>query len=337
MRIGIDAMGGDRGPATEVKGALAAREHLDAGDRIVLFGDDRKLRETLGTTEDWSEFIEIHHTPQRVGMAESPVEAVRSKPNSSLMTMVDHHAEGKIDACISAGNTGAFVAAATVKLRRLKGVHRPGIAVIVPTLHGPVVVCDVGANVSCRPQHLYQYAVMASVYAERVTGVANPRIGLLSVGQEDSKGNVLVKDARELLKADDLLYFVGNVESRDLFRGACDVMICDGFVGNVILKLIEGMGEGLLREILQNVKASVGPEAAEAAQRAVLATKHKYDSNEYGGAPLLGVGGICIICHGASDSRGIKNGVRQTKAFVRHHVNDRITELVTRNRRNSNG
>ena len=229
------------------------------------------------------------------------------------------------------------MAAATVKLRRLRGVHRPGIAVVVPTLHGPVVVCDVGANVSCRPQHLYQYSVMASVYAERITGVSNPRVGLLSVGQEDSKGNILVKDAHSLLKADDMLYFVGNVESRDLFRGACDVMICDGFVGNVVLKLIEGMGEGLLREILQNVKASVGPEAVAAAQKAVLETKHKYDANEYGGAPLLGVGGTCVICHGASDSRGIKNGVRQTKAFVRHHVNDRITELLTRNQRTNNG
>ncbi len=333
-------MGGDRAPDSEVKGSLAARSLLDDGDRIVLVGDEKKIRAVLPSENGWRDFIDIHHASQRVGMAESPVEALRSKANSSLMVLVELHAAGEVDACISAGNTGAFVAAATMRLRRLRGVHRPGIAIVVPTLHGPVVVCDVGANVSCRPQHLYQYAVMASVYAERVTEVSNPRVGLLSVGQEDSKGNILVKDARALLKADDILYFVGNVESRDLFRGACDVMICDGFVGNVVLKLIEGMGDGLLREILQNVKsslASLGPEAAKAGEKAVLETKHKYDSDEYGGAPLLGVGGTCIICHGASDARGIRNGVRQAKAFVSHHVNDRITELLTRDQRISNG
>ncbi|MCK4600999.1 MAG: phosphate acyltransferase PlsX [Phycisphaerae bacterium] len=337
MRIGIDAMGGDRAPAAEVKGALAARSLLDPDDRIMLVGDEKKIRAVLGSRNEWRDFIDIQHTAQRVGMDESPVDAVRAKPDSSLMTLVELHAAGEIDACISAGNTGAFVAAATVRLRRLRGVHRPGIAIVVPTLHGPVVVCDVGANVSCRPQHLYQYSVMASVYAERITGISNPRIGPLSVGQEDTKGTILVRDAHALLKADDMLYFVGNVESRDLFRGACDVMICDGFAGNVVLKLIEGMGEGLLREILQNVRLSVGPVAAHAAQKAVLETKHKYDFNEYGGAPLLGVGGTCIICHGASDARGIKNGVRQTKAFVRHHVNDRIIELLARNQRIPNG
>ena len=330
-------MGGDRAPAAEVKGALAARSLLDPDDRIVLVGDEKKIRAVLALRNGWEDFIEIHHAAQRVGMDESPVDAIRAKPDSSLMALVELHAAGEIDACISAGNTGAFVAAATVRLRRLRGVHRPGIAIVVPTLHGPVIVCDVGANVSCRPQHLYQYSVMASVYAERITGISNPRIGLLSVGQEDTKGTILVRDAHALLKADDMLYFVGNVESRDLFRGACDVMICDGFVGNVVLKLIEGMGEGLLREILQNVRLSVGPAAAHAAQKAVLETKHKYDSNEYGGAPLLGVGGTCIICHGASDARGIKNGVRQTKAFVRHHVNDRIIELLARNQRIPNG
>jgi len=330
-------MGGDRAPAAEVKGALAARSLLDPDDRIVLVGDEKKIRAVLEFRNGWQDFIEIHHAAQRVGMDESPVDAIRAKPDSSLMALVELHAAGEIDACISAGNTGAFVAAATVRLRRLRGVHRPGIAVVVPTLHGPVIVCDVGANVSCRPQHLYQYSVMASVYAERITGISNPRIGLLSVGQEDTKGTILVRDAHALLKADDMLYFVGNVESRDLFRGACDVMICDGFVGNVVLKLIEGMGEGLLREILQNVRLSVGPAAAHAAQKAVLETKHKYDSNEYGGAPLLGVGGTCIICHGASDARGIKNGVRQTKAFVHHHVNDRIIELLARNQRIPNG
>ena len=330
-------MGGDRAPAIEVKGALSARSLLDPDDHIVLIGDEKKIHKVLAGANGWQDFIDVHNASQRVGMAESPVEALRAKPNSSLMVMVELHSAGKIDACISAGNTGAFVAAATMRLRRLRGVHRPGIAIVVPTLHGPVVLCDVGANVTCRPQHIYQFSVMASVYAERVTGVSNPRVGLLSVGQEDSKGNLLVKDARSLIKADDMLYFVGNVESRDLFRGICDVMICDGFVGNVVLKLIEGMSEGLIREILQNVRSSAGPDAIRAAEQAVMSTKHKYDANEYGGAPLLGVGGTCVICHGASDARGIKNAVRQTKVFVRHHVNQRITELLTRDQGTPNG
>jgi len=337
LRIGIDAMGGDRAPTVEVNGALSARSLLDPDERIVLVGDEKKIRKALEGVNGWSEFIEIHHASQRVGMDEGPVDAIRAKPDSSLLVLTELHAAGQLDACISAGNTGAFVAAATMQLRRLPGVHRPGIAIVVPTLHGPVVVCDVGANITCRPQHLYQYSIMASVYAERVTGVSNPRVGVLSVGEEDAKGNMLVKEARSLIKSDNMLYFVGNVESRDLFRGACDVLICDGFVGNVVLKLIEGMGEGLLREILQNVRAVAGPEEIRAAEKAVLDTKRKYDFNDYGGAPLLGVGGTCVICHGASDARGIKNAVRQTKSFVKRHVNDRITELLNRNQRIQNG
>ena len=325
-------MGGDRAPSTEIEGALAARTLLDPGDRIALIGDEAILIPQLNGSgvPDWPEFIDVYPASERIGMNESPIDAIRAKPDSSLAVMVGLHAAGKIDACVSAGNTGAFAAAASVALRRLKGVQRVGIAVVVPTLHGPVVVCDVGASVSCRPKHLHQYAVMASVFAERVADVSHPRVGLLSVGEEDSKGTDTVKDARKLLKADSALNFVGNVESRDLFRGVCDVLVCDGFVGNVVLKLIEGLGEAILTDVVHNIKAEKQSDAEMLAIKAVKTTQSKYDFNDYGGAPLLGVEGICMITHGASDARGITNAIRQAKAFSQHQVNDRIMALLGR-------
>ncbi|MFA6134854.1 MAG: phosphate acyltransferase PlsX [Phycisphaerae bacterium] len=328
MRIGIDAMGGDRAPGEEVKGALAARKFLKDGDRIVLVGQEARIREHLQAEPAWPEFIDIIHAEQVIGMNEAPVEALRTKPNSSLVMMTKLHAAGEIDACISAGNTGAFVAAAQMNLRRLRGVHRPGIAVVTPTPHGPVAVCDVGANVACRPQHLYQYGIMASIYVDALCGAANPRVGLLSIGEEDAKGNPLVKETRELLKGDPHIRFVGNVEGRDLFRGTCDVMVCDGFVGNVVLKLIEGMAEGLLRALLAKLSESM-PGQQEAIHKAAKAIAAEYDYNEYGGAPLLGVGGICIICHGSSSYRGIMNAVRVAVDFSGRHVNQQITQLLS--------
>ena len=327
MRIGIDAMGSDRAPGVEVKGALAARCFLQDGDRIVLVGDERAIGEHLSDSDDWSSFIDVRHAAQTINMNESPVEALRAKPSSSIAVLAQMHADGEIDACISAGNTGAFVAAAQMRLRRLRGVHRPGIAILTPTFHGPVAVCDVGANVSCRPTHLQQYGVMSSVYLRALRGVENPRVGLLSIGEEDTKGNFLVKEARELMKADPAQNFIGNVEGRDLFSGACDVFVCDGFVGNVVLKLIEGMSQGVMRGLVSELTTSL-PDHAEAIKTAGYDLMSKYDYNEYGGAPLLGVGGTCLICHGASDHRGIMHAVEGARTLVSHHVNERITELL---------
>ena len=332
MRIGIDAMGGDQAPAEQVKGALAARSLLDERDRIVLVGDESAVREQLSGRDGWDDRIEIHHAGEVITMSEPPVEALRAKPDSSIAVMAQLHADGEIDACISAGNTGAFVAAGQMRLRRLKGVHRPGIAILTPTLHGPVAVCDVGANVSCRPRHLHQYGIMASVYVNAVCGVAKPRVGLLSVGQEEAKGNELVKKTRELLEQDPRTPFIGNVEGRDLFRGVCDVMVCEGFVGNVVLKLMEGMAEGVLLTLLGEMAGSV-PDQEPAIRAAAKSILRKYDFNEYGGAPLLGVDGICIICHGASDYRGIKNAVRVAAGLLKHHVNERIVELLSQRAR----
>jgi glycerol-3-phosphate acyltransferase PlsX len=261
-------------------------------------------------------------------MDEAPVIALRQKPGSSIAVMAQMQADGQLDAGISAGNTGACVAASQMRLRRLRGAHRPGIAVVAPTFHGPVVICDVGANVNCRPVHLHQYGIMASIYSQAICGVKQPRVGLLSVGQEDAKGNELVKQTRALLKADKRLRFVGNVEGRDVFGGVVDVMVCEGFVGNVMLKLMEGMAGGVMKSMLKELVAEMPP-LAEKVTKAAEAVAMRYDYNEYGGAPLLGVGGISIICHGASDYRAIKNAVRVAEEFARLKVNEQITELLS--------
>jgi len=329
MRIGVDAMGGDHAPAELVGGALMARDLLGAGDQIVLVGRAEAIQPYLAGVPDWRKFVTIEDCPDSIGMDEAPVEAMRAKPDSSLARLAHMHKLGQVDAMISAGNTGAAVAACQMHLRRLAGVHRPGIAVIMPSFHGPVTICDVGANVNCRPQHLLQYGVMATLYAERVAGVKTPRVGLLSIGSEDAKGNALVKKTRDLLKDHSGVRFIGNVEGRDLFRDVCDVVVCEGFVGNVCLKLMEGLTEGLFKSLKREVQAADPKVAAQALQlfKPILA---RYDYNEYGGAPLLGVNGICIICHGASNARAIRSAIRAAREFSTQGVNELITAQLSR-------
>lgn len=338
MRIGIDAMGGDDAPGTVIDGVLAARKLLQGdGDRIALVGDEAAILEHLDRVgaDGWQDTIDVCHASQSIAMDESPIEALRAKPDSSIVVLAGMHAKGEVDACISAGNTGAYVAAAQMRLRRLKGVHRPGIAILTPTHYGPVAICDVGANVNCRPQHLRQYGVMASIYLRERYGIISPRVGLLSVGEEDAKGNSLVKETRELMRGDSAQNFIGNVEGRDLFNGTCDVMICDGFVGNVILKLIEGMAEGVLRGMLGELVEAM-PDMKGQISNIGDAIMRSYDFNEYGGAPLLGVGGMCLICHGASSSKGIMNAVLGARELVKHHVNEQIVEILSASKRTAN-
>ncbi len=327
MRLGIDAMGGDLAPVEPVKGALAARELLGDDDHIVLVGRESEIREHLRGESEWERFIRIEHAEEVVGMDEAPVEALRQKPDSSIARMARLAASGEVDAIISAGNTGACVAASMMRLRRLRGVHRPGIAIVMPTFYGPLTMCDVGANVNCRPLHLYQYALMASEYSRSICGVAEPRVALLSIGEEDAKGNQLVKQARELLKSDPTMRFVGNVEGREMFRGVCDVVVTEAFVGNVALKLMEGMAEGLFRSMLREMVRN-RPDLKAEFEAAIGTISEKYDFNEYGGAPLLGINGICIICHGASDRRAITNAVRVARDFANREINRRITERI---------
>ncbi len=327
MRVAVDAMGGDRAPAEIVKGVLASVATLSADDTVLLFGDRAQVEPLL--EGEWKGRVELVHCSQMVGFNESPVEALRRNRDSSIYRMAVAAGAGEVDAVISAGNTGAMIAACQMKMRALEGVSRPGIAVVLPTFHGPVTICDVGANVQCKPVNLHQYAQMGAIYSHHVLGIAKPRVGLMSIGEEDAKGNELVKQVRQMLKADSLLNFVGNVEGRDVVRGVVDVITCEGFVGNVILKLTEGLAEGLIKTIGKEI-AQESPELARLFEPVVHKIWSKHDYNEYGGAPLLGVDGICIICHGSSNYRAIVNAIRVAREYARQDVNRRIVEDLTR-------
>jgi glycerol-3-phosphate acyltransferase PlsX len=329
MRIGVDVMGGDRGPEAVVSGAVDALRILDEDDQIVLVGDKPTIEPLLENCEEFKDRIAIHHTEEAIGMGESPVEALRKKPGSSIAVLGGLQRDGHLDACVSAGNTGACVAAAHMMLGTLKGVQRPGIAIAVPYHNVAISICDVGANIKCRPQHLYQYAVMTSLYVRSRLNIENPRIALLSVGKEEAKGTDLVKAARKLIQEDDSLNFIGNVESRDLLRGVCDVIICEGFVGNVVLKLIEGVGEDMVDYLKEQV-ATVMPDKVESFNETVKGISMIYDFNQYGGAPLLGINGIWIICHGASSTRGIMNAVMASKDMSAQAINRLITERLSK-------
>lgn len=319
VRVGIDALGGDHAPEAIVSGALMAlREH--PAMEITLVGVTELVEPVLAGVSGHGGDLRLRLVPctQHIGMAESALDAIRAKPDSSLVQMVELAVRGEVDAIVSAGNTGALAAAAQLRLRTLPGVSRPGIAVTIPAFHGPVVLCDVGANIHARPQHLHEYARMAGHFAARVHGIRNPRVGVLSVGEEEGKGTDLVRRTWELLRADKGINFVGNIEGRDLFADRCDVAVCDGFVGNVALKLLEGMAEGLLHTIEDELRGAGGDtELLSALER----VRQRHDYSEYGGAPLLGINGVCIIAHGRSDARAIRNAVRVAARFVEQGLN----------------
>lgn len=330
MRIAVDAMGGDLAPHEIVRGAVEGLQHVN-GARLVLIGDETAIRSELARHTGWEDRIEIVHTSQVIGMNESPVEALRVKKDSSIARMAMMAADRSVDAVVSAGNTGACAAACQLKMDPVRGVYRPGIAVVIPSFYGPLTVCDVGANIAAKPKHLHQYAIMASLYARDVLGVKDPRVGLLSVGEEDAKGNSLVKKTRELIRSDSSINFVGNVEGREMFRGTVDVVVCDGFVGNIVLKLIEGLAEGLFKTISAEIAAEV-PDMANVFGPVLHKVWARHDYAEYGGAPLLGVDGTCIICHGSSDHNAIRNAVRVASEFVQRRLNDAIAAGLAKGR-----
>jgi len=333
VRIAIDVMGGDHAPGAILDGVVEAVDQVGAGDQLVLFGDAEIIAARLteaGLAADPR--LEVVGTTESIGMDESPVAAVRTKVNSSIVCMAKAGSTRapeaqRCDMVISAGNTGACVAAAQMAMRRLPGVHRPGIAAPIPTFHGSVILCDVGANPEPRPSHLHQYAHMASIYATSVFGIDNPRVGLLSIGEEEGKGNQIVRDTHMLVKDDPALNYVGYVEGREIFEGKTDVLITEGFTGNVVLKLVEGLSSGLFRTILSEV-AAVDPQLAERFKPVVKTIYAKHDYHEYGGAPLLGINGACLICHGASVGRTIANAVRTSTHYVQTGVNDHIVEAL---------
>jgi len=323
-------MGGDHAPAAILQGCWEAAPLLAKGDILYLVGDEsiiNKGLESSGLTPSQREHYKVVPTTEVVEMDDSPVEAIRNKPNSSISVMCKMASKGEADVVISAGNTGACVAAAQLRMRTLPGVSRPGIAVILPTFHGPVVICDVGANISPKPKHFLQYALMSSAYASAVCGLDNPRVGLLSIGEEDAKGTDVVKESRKLLRDEPQINFVGNVEGRDLFKGVVDIVVCDGFVGNIVLKFTEGMAEGLFKTIVAELQ-EFAPQLVDQFKPVMKKIYQKHDWQEYGGAPLLGVGGYCLICHGKSDSRAIKNAIRVGKQLSDSGVNEKIVHRI---------
>ena len=326
MRAAVDVMGGDRAPDEILKGCFAAAEFLTGDDQVLLVGDETIIRNAMRGAElgaAAADRYEVVHADEVIAMNESPVEAVRKKKNSGIAKMTRLVADGEADVCISAGNTGACVAAATLRMRTLPGVARSGIAVVIPTFHGPVVLCDAGANVAPHPHHLLHYAIMAAAYSRAVCNVELPRVGLISVGEEEGKGNEVTKEAYKLLKAERQLNFVGNVEGRDFFKGVVDVVVCDGFVGNVMLKSFEGLFDGMIRTVMFELGENA-PELVVPFRKVLGKIKVRHDWQEYGGAPLLGVNGYMLICHGASEARAICSAVRAGKRLVESNVNGKI-------------
>ena len=329
MRLAVDVMGGDRAPQAVLDGCCAASKYLDDGDQLLLVGDEAMIQGAIAEVGGMPHCSAVAAS-QVVAMDESPVDAVRKKRDSSIAVMTKLVAKGEADAALSAGNTGACVAAAQLGMRTLEGVSRAGIAVPLPTMKGPVILCDAGANPEPRPLHLQQYAIMAGVYAEVVVGHAKPRVGLLSIGEEASKGNTITKDARRLLEATQGIDFVGNIEGRDILTGDVHVVVCDGFVGNTILKFAEGFQQ-MVKSAIKAALAEKGGDGGGGTGEVLGQMFGKLDWQEHGGAPLLGVGGYMTICHGASDARAIANAIRVTKREVSAGINEQIVRRLHKN------
>ncbi len=327
IRVALDAMGGDRGPVVNVEGAVAAAREL--GLSVLLVGHEEELTRRLQDLSTNGLGIAICHAPETVGMHESPSAALRKKKQSSIRVGLELVKRGEADAFISAGNTGAVMATAMITLGPIPGVERPAIALIVPTLRGHSILLDVGANADCKARHLLQFAIMGDVYARQVMGKTSPTVGLLSIGEEETKGNELTREAFKELEEESSLNFIGNVEGREVFSGTADIIVCDGFTGNIALKISESAAEFftvLLKEEL--AKGLVGKMGALLARDAFRRFKKRVDYTEYGGAPLLGVRGVCIISHGRSTAKAIKNAIRVAAECVENRVIEHINEGI---------
>ena len=320
-------MGGDHAPGAIVEGAvLAAQAQPDV--QIILVGDKDRVSSVLNQSRVVPGNIRIRHASQVVEMGESPLLGLRTKKDSSIAVAVQMVKEGEADAVVSAGNTGAVVTATKLKLRFLECIERPAIATVFRHDKGVSALLDAGANIDCTPRYLFEFAVMGSAYSKEILGHSNPRIGLLSIGEEASKGNELTKETFKLLERSKL-NFIGNVEGRDILAGTADVIICDGFVGNVVLKVGESVAvyfkDLLKKEFTANPIRKLGALLLTGAFKSIA---RKTDYAEYGGAPLIGVKGTCIICHGRSNPKAIKNAIRVATEFVAHHVNQHIVESM---------
>ncbi len=328
-RIGIDAMGGDFGPSVVAEGTVLAFREMPNRFEVTLVGDEQEIGRALKRVHADGLPIHVVHASERIDMAEKAVAAARRRGHSSLGVLTQLHKDGKLDAIFSAGNTGAVVATALLGLGRLESVSRPALAAYMPNPGGGTIVLDVGANSECKASYLVQFAHMGSVYARYLLGRENPRVGLLSIGEEDTKGNSLVLESLPLLRRAKHLNFIGNVEGRDVFKGTCDVVVTDGFTGNVVLKTAESVA-GLLahkvrEELNRDMLARLG---ALFLMPALRRLKAEIDWEEYGAAPLLGVNGVCFIGHGASRSKAFHSAIRTLTRFVEHRVNEHIREEI---------
>jgi phosphate acyltransferase len=324
MRLAVDAMGGDNAPKEIVLGAMKAIEKYK-DIHIVLVGDEAKIREHLTNTER----IEILHTNEVILATDEPVRAVRRKKTASMVLAAQQVADGQADACISAGNTGALMAAGLFIVGRIEGIERPALAPTLPTVGGAgFLLLDVGANADAKPEHLVQYAIMGSIYSEKARGIANPRVGLLNIGTEEKKGNELVRNTYELLKDADI-NFIGNVESRDLLEGTADVVVADGFTGNMVLKTIEGTAMSVFRMLKTALTSSLKSKMAAAVLKPDLTVlKNKMDYTEYGGAGLFGLKAPVIKAHGSSDANAVFNSIRQAREMVEKDVSGTIKAAI---------
>ena len=328
-KIAIDAMGGDKGPGPLIQGALLAV--AESGSKIVLVGDEHLLTTEMKVHTNGGLPFEIRHAPQVIEMDESPAAAFRKKKAASIRVAMELVQTAEADAVISAGHTGATLMTATFVLKTLPGLDRPAIATLLPTMQGHTILIDAGANVDCKPAHLYQFGIMGSVYATHVLQRERPRVGMLSIGEEDNKGNETTKEAFQLLRKSSL-NFVGNVEAKAVYRGFADVVVCDGFIGNIALKISESFAEmidSFLKEaFMHDARSKLGYLLLKPSLKRL---KQKMDYAEYGGAPLLGVNGTCIIAHGASSAKAIKNAIGLAERLLTRHVNTHIQEDLAAN------
>lgn len=335
IKIAVDSMGSDNSPYSEIEGSVqAARAY---GIPVVLVGKESLLEPLLKKAGGNGLPIEIRNATQVIAMDEAPTSALRRKRDSSIRVAAELVRDKKASGLVSAGNTGAVMAISKMVFGSVPGVDRPALATILPTLTGHAVLLDVGANVACKPHHLVQFAVMGDLFSRKIIGVTKPRVGLMSVGEEESKGNELTKEVHKTLKQLNL-NFMGNVEGRDLYNGRADVIVCDGFTGNVALKTSEGLIEAVLKllkdELSRNLQAKLG---ALLSQQSFKRLKKRLDYSEYGGAPLIGLRGVSIICHGRSSSNAIKNAVRVAKEYAENQVNSKLETELSQIERVANG
>ena len=326
MKIAVDAMGGDHAPEEIVKGVLEALEQYKDVERVFFVGQTEAIEPLLADKNRAK--IEIVPAAEVIDMADHPATAYRRKKDASITVATKLVKEGQADAVISAGSTGGQMVAALFGLGRIKGIDRPAIGCVIPTAEGGKLLVDAGANTNVTPENLQQFAQMGSIYMANVLGMVQPRVGLINNGSEETKGSDLTQAAYQLLKADESIHFIGNIEGRDIPAGAADVMVCDGFTGNIVLKTMEGMGKTILTMLQKEVEASVKYQLGALLMKPALrGLKHRMDYAEYGGAPLLGVNGISIVCHGSSKAPAIRNAVRVTREC---HEKQFVQEIKTR-------